>query len=138
MRGAWESGGVAKGHTNSSTGSSGHDKNKSVSWKKTGKDNYAFELGKMMCEFLEEKKAEATKSDDDDNHVAETHSENDDPDDDDDVVMGEHYNLDQIDEFLAAGSKANPVDVTEDPGKKLSPEAKKIGKWVGLKSWPEK
>ena len=45
--------------------------------------------------------------------------------------MGEYYNVDTIDKFLVQKSK-EAIDVTEEDT--ISPEAKKICWWIGLKA----
>ena len=119
MRGAWEASGVAKGSSGSSAPSN-HREGKSVTWKKPTNENYALELGKMMCEFIGAKAAEAATAKTANSNESENATEAD--EEENDVVMGEHYNLDTIDKFLAQKPK-EVIDVTEEDT--ISPEAKK-------------
>ena len=128
MRGAWEAGGVAKGNPNASPASNNHSHKKNVTWQKKPSDNYAFELGKMMMNILDQKAKEVQNHKQDLTENASTASEGndteDDRDSDDDVVMKEHYNIDKIDKFLN-GTAKDPVTIDEAEEKKMSPETKK-------------
>ena len=127
MRGAYEAAGIAKGRATAPP-STNHKQGKAVTWKKPANENYALELGKMICKFIGAKAAEAATN-------VERPKELSENSDNEDVVMAEHYNVDPIEKFLA--QKPNEViDVTEeDP---ISPESKKISGWIGLKNWPKK
>ena len=94
MRGAYEAAGIAKGSA-SAPSSSNQKQGKAVTWKKPTNENYALELGKMMCEFIGAKAAEAATNAD------EKPKELSDASEDDDIVMGEHYNIDTIKKFLS-------------------------------------
>ena len=121
MRGAWEAGGVAKGNPNASPASNNHSHKKNVTWQKKPSDNYAFELGKMMMNILDQKAKEVqhhkTNVSENTSTASEGNDTEDDRDSDDDVVMKEHYNIEKIDKFLK-GTAKDPVTIDEAEEKK--------------------
>ena len=77
------------------------------------------ELGKMMCQFLEEKAKESKR-------VKTSSKEKSDAEEEDsDVEMAENYTTDVIDQFLNQETSKEIFDMTDDDEKELSHETKK-------------
>ena len=118
MRSAWEARGVAKGYASRDDANKSKT-SKNVTWKKSTNENYATELGKMMCQFLEEKAKESK-------HVKTSSKEKSDAEEEDsDVEMAENYTTDVIDQFLNQETSKEIFDMTDDDEKELSHETKK-------------